>query len=226
MGKFSCIFLGILLIALVNGDPDPAELKPDTTTNALKTTANEGWMSTLSSYATWNVLAVGGGVVAVLAILGISFQYFSYATPVTHGPQVAYRYSSPFDYTARALDTGYRQFNFAKVLEYIEIAQKTFERFDWQNLQCQKRMLCEISQKDGLAGETGRQVAQNYLLTFMNALDGVPIPRVIQAFIAEYKGAILQGKNSLKPCGQFYPQCKISIKDVIAEVSPQRRNFY
>ncbi|CAL8114130.1 unnamed protein product [Orchesella dallaii] len=125
--------------------------------------------------------------------------------------------------STRALDLG-SQWNFTKVLEYIEIAQKTYEGFDWQDLNCQKRTLCELVQKQNEPwGETGRKMANSYVYRVMDALDGVPIPKVIQTYLKEYKEAISQGKNSSKDCGQVYAGCKFSIKDVLAKSAAKKK---
>jgi len=108
--------------------------------------------------------------------------------------------------------------NFTKVLEYIDIAQKTYEGFDWQDLNCQKRTLCELVQKQNEPwGETGRKLANSNVYRVMDALDGLPMPTIIQRYLAQYKEAIAQGKNPTKNCGEIYSHCKFSIKDVLSK---------
>jgi len=236
MGKFVYILFALALIASAHAAPKEEDAKETEVAAPAKTTATErdvlvadgSWTTWLSS-SSWNLVTAGAGIVAVLAGVGLGFYYYYYVTVVHtdvqyQGQPNTYPYSQYNSYaTGRALDTtpGSR-WNFAKVLEYIDIAQKTYEGFDWQNLECQKRVLCELSQKDNWAGETGRKITNNYLLTFMDALDGIPIPRMIQAFLIEYKEAISQGKNSQKQCGEVYSKCKFSIKEVFADAAKKK----
>jgi len=237
MGKFVYILFALALIASAYAAPKEDEVKEgEVAATASKTTATErdvlvadgSWTTWLSS-SSWNLVTAGAGIVAVLAGIGLGVYYYYYVTVVhadvqyNQGQPNAYPYNQYAYATGRALDTtpGSR-WNFAKVLEYIDIAQKTYEGFDWQNLECQKRVLCELSQKDNWAGETGRKITNNYLLTFMDALDGIPIPRMIQAFLIEYKEAISQGKNFQKQCGEVYSKCKFSIKEVFADAAKKK----
>jgi len=57
------------------------------------------------------------------------------------------------------MDAGESKWNFTKVLEYIEIAQRTYEGFDWQDLACQHRTLCELAQKQGES--VGRKMSES-----------------------------------------------------------------
>jgi len=115
--------------------------------------------------------------------------------------------------------------SWAKVLDYIDIAQKTYEGFDWQNLECQKRALCELSRdKTSAFGESaaGRAISNNYLLSFVDVLDDLPIPRIIQAYLTEYKDAISAGKNTKKGCGEIYAKCKFSITHLMDNLKKKK----
>lgn len=200
--------------------------------------ADDTWNTWLSS-STWNIATAGLAVAFILGGAGL-FYYYYVTTAVLdtnaanyqgqanyyqqgQGTQPAWNAYQNFA-QGRALDTSPGSpWNFTKVLEYIEIAQKAYEGFDWQNLDCQKRILCELSQKDTFGTfETGRAITNNYILKYVDLLDGIPIPQMIQAYLIEYKEAISQGKNSTKECGLVYSKCKFSIKEVIASAGKRK----
>jgi len=89
------------------------------------------------------------------------------------------------------------------------------KKFDFQSLDCQKKALCELQQKHTDFGETGRKISSSF--SFMDALEGLPMPTMIQTYLKEYKDAILQGKNSAKDCASVYPKCQFSIKEVFVK---------
>jgi hypothetical protein len=51
----------------------------------------------------------------------------------------------------------------------------------------------------------------------MDAIQGLPMPTVIQKYLKEYREAINQGKNSNKECAQVYSNCEFSIKEVFVK---------
>lgn len=75
-------------------------------------------------------------------------------------------YSTPCNtnvYPNRSLETS-GNWNFTTVLEYIEVAQKTYEEFDVQDKECQKKVLCELVQTNNpIATEVGRQLSDSSL---------------------------------------------------------------
>jgi len=57
----------------------------------------------------------------------------------------------------------------------------------------------------------------------MDALEGLPMPTIIQTYLKEYKEAIIQGKNSSKECASIYPKCGFSIKEVFVKYSKKSK---
>jgi len=51
----------------------------------------------------------------------------------------------------------------------------------------------------------------------MDAVEGLPMPTIIQNYLKEYRSAINAGKNSDTPCGEVYSTCGFSIKEVVAK---------
>ena len=51
----------------------------------------------------------------------------------------------------------------------------------------------------------------------MDAVEGLPMPTIIQTYLKEYREAINQGKNNFKPCNELYPSCGFSVKEMLAK---------
>jgi hypothetical protein len=250
MGKFQYILLASVLIAVAlaapKEDSDTTEVeskkaeKKSSTDERSVDVVNEDW----GNYLITNYSTIGLLGVAILCILGgasygiYHFYYLPYYGGLNtslagdqYGQPHAYQAGYPYAggqqqygaYTGRALGTS-DPWNFTKVLEYIEIAQKTYEGFDWQDLDCQKRTLCELVQQNE-NGETGRKLAHSYVYRFMDALDGVPIPKMIQNYLKQYKEAIDQGKvQPAVDCGKTF-KCKFSIKEVWTKAATKKKAY-
>jgi len=97
----------------------------------------------------------------------------------------------------------------------LSLAQETYEKFDFQSLECQKKALCELSQKQGDFGETGRKIHSTF--SFLDVVEGLPMPKIIQTYLKEYKEALNQGKNSSNDCSEAYSKCNFSVKELITK---------
>lgn len=63
------------------------------------------------------------------------------------------------------------------------------------------------------------------LFSFMDALDGVPIPKMIQNYLQQYRQAIDQGKvQPAVDCGKTF-KCKFSIKEVWTKAATKKKAF-
>jgi len=192
---------------------------------------HQGWETYLSG-PTWQVLSGALGSVLLIGGFGLAYYYYYFhlqdvnysgsSTGGTYAPVGTY-YSNPapgyaqqqyYSPMARALDTG-NNWNWPQVLYMMSMAQETYEKFDFYNLDCQKKALCEISHKQNDFGETGRKLTNTFSL--LDVVEGLPMPTIIQTFLNEYREAINQGKNSSKDCGTIYPKCNFSLKEVFVK---------
>jgi len=199
-------------------DPKPAE-------DRQAVVSNNSFLDTLMSGGNaWTLATTALSALLILGGLGLAFYYFYYLNNYAYGaqPQTFSGYDpASFNYygNGRALPGG--SFSFARVLDMIAMAQETYEKFDFQSMDCQKKALCELQQKQNEFGETGRKITSTF--SFMDALDGLPMPTIIQAYLREYKDAIMQGKNSSKDCLALYPKCDFSIKEVFVKYSKKAK---
>lgn len=247
MGKFlQVIFLFGILVSVAFAAPkeesasveEAKEKSSSSSTTRDVAVVDDTWLT----YFTNNSYIIGSVVLGSVLFIGglgvlsyyVYYVYAAYdAVPVTSNavyntsPGQPYGFNGGYQYaTGRAMDVSGPNWgmNFVKVLDYIDIARKNYEGFDWQNLDCQKRVLCELSQERSLTGETGRKITNNYLLRFVDVLDGLPIPQIIQAYLAEYKEAITEGKNAKKTCNEIYShKCKFSLTKLVETMKKESK---
>jgi len=238
------VLLTAVLIAVALGAPSDEKTEKDkseTTAVAEKktdvvdrgiTATDQSW-DAIFSPATWNILGGAFGSVLLLSGVGVALYYFYYlqhfaateyhtgtggvfnqAYPYTTPTGTAAGYQNYYAPSARSLDTG-RGWSWPQVLYMITLAQESYEKFDFQTLDCQKKALCELSHKQNDFGATGRKLTDTF--SYLDVVEGLPMPTIIQTFLKEYREAINQGRNSNKDCGIIYPKCNFSLKDVIVK---------
>lgn len=225
-------------------DTKVAEKKGDEKVGGSHAVESSGWTSlfTEGTYAP----IISGTVATLLVVggLGLGLYYYfyyvaaqQYSSPVVgqtsvdgftgynaqagyggYGQQPQYQ---NYGATGRAIRGASTSFSFDRVLDMISMAQELYEKFDFQSLDCQKKALCELQQRTSEFGETGRQLEGTFLVSrrFVEALEDLPMPKIIQTYLKEYKEALLQGKNSNKDCGSTYPKCSSSVRDVFVKYS-------
>lgn len=238
------LFVAIICTSGVLSAPADDDAKDDTA--AAKDKSADDRAVTLSTPSVLDTLMSGGniwnivqGALATLLILGglgLAFYHFYYQKYQGYNAATTAAYALPETYSGyyagqpmataqayyssgRALPGG--NFSFTQVLDLIALAQETYEKFDFQSLECQKKALCELQQKQTDFGEIGRKISNNF--SFMDALEGLPMPAIIQTYLREYKEAITQGKNSSKDCAAVYPKCDFSIKEVFVKYAKKAK---
>jgi len=207
---------------------------------------DQTWETWLSDN-TLNIVLGTLGTVFVLGGVSLASYYYYFrhyyevkTEPIVDPYSGGYQYR---DYTASAQVPGYpNQYystsigrsldssapsgwnvNWGQVLTMIGLAQETYEKFDFRSMDCQKKALCELTQKQEEFGETGRKISStvSYVSKLstgvMDAVEGLPMPSIIQTYLKEYREAINQGKNNFKPCAEVYPSCGFSVKDMLAK---------
>jgi len=235
------IFLLFVIVSLAYAAPaedeaevavPKAEKKKDTADDRAVLDVDQTWETwlTANSYtiltSTLGVLFLAGG----LAMVGYYFVYLNYYA-YNNLDQSVYnpyygsgsnQYAQPYPaYTvsSRSIDSGSSwSVSWPQVLYMISLAQETYEKFDFQSLECQKKALCELSQKQTDFGETGRKISSTFSYAskrFLDVVEGLPMPKIIQTYLKEYKDALNQGKNSSQDCSEVYTKCNFSVKEMI-----------
>jgi len=241
MSRFLIVLFALVLLGCAYAAPseeNKTEVAEKTEKKTTDRAAEGAEVSTLETYLGSQgstVVLLSAGTLLLIGGLALAFYYFYYLTYYGQSGNLdtysGYTPTSPtYNYggysgqyypnAARSLG-GANTFNFARVLDMIAMAQETYEKFDFQSLDCQKKALCDLQQKQAEFGETGRKISSTF--SFMDALEGLPMPTIIQTYLKEYKEAIMQGKNSSKECASIYPKCGFSIKEVFVKYTKRSK---
>jgi hypothetical protein len=93
--------------------------------------------------------------------------------------------------------------------------QDVYEKFDYNDLECQKRLICEVLREPDYFGSTARKMKHGFQLA--RYLEVLNMPDDFRELLDEYIDASDRA-NGQKDCNEFY-QCPYSLKDSI------KRNF-
>jgi len=109
---------------------------------------------------------------------------------------------------ARSAQDGY-DFNSLNVIQWISMLQDLYEKFDYNDLDCQKRLICEVMREPEYYGT----VAQKFKSGFQYAkyLEVLSLPDDMRELLDEYLDANSRAEQN-KACEEFF-QCPYSIKD-------------
>jgi len=108
----------------------------------------------------------------------------------------------------RSAQDGY-DFNSLNVIQWISMLQDLYEKFDYNDLDCQKRLICEVMREPEFYGN----VAQKFKSGFQYAkyLEVLSLPDDMRELLDEYLDANSRAEQN-KACEEFF-QCPYSIKD-------------
>lgn len=108
----------------------------------------------------------------------------------------------------RSAKDGY-DFNSLNVIQWISMLQDLYEKFDYNDLDCQKRLICEVMREPEYYGT----VAQKFKSGFQYAkyLEVLSLPDDMRELLDEYLDANSRAEQQ-KECAEFF-QCPYSIKD-------------
>jgi len=110
----------------------------------------------------------------------------------------------------RSANDGY-VYSGVKIIQWISMLQDVYEKFDVNDLDCQKKLICEVMREPEYYGN----VAQKFKSGFQYAkyLEVLSLPDDIRELIDEYVDANSRAEQQ-KPCEEFF-QCPFSIKDSV-----------
>jgi len=117
-------------------------------------------------------------------------------------------------YQARSSTGGY-DFNGLNVIQWISMLQDVYEKFEYNDMECQKKLICEIVRDSETFGRTSGKVKQGFQLA--RYLELLNMPDDFRELLDEYIDAS-ESASGQKDCDEFY-QCSYSLKDSI------KRNF-
>merc|ERR1711936_1188466 len=144
---------------------------------------------------------VGG----LLAPVGGSSQYSRYGQDYSSG---GYGYQNQ----ARSAPEG---MNVMNVIQWISMLQEVYEKFDYNDLECQKRLICEVLKEEEYFGSVSRKMKNGFQLA--RYLEVLNMPDDFRELLDEYLDAS-ERSTGAKECQEFF-QCPYSLKESV------KRNF-
>jgi len=164
-----------------------------------------------------SLVVVGGAVlillaVGLLAVLTIvSTSGLSSQSQQTYYNKNDYQNYDPY---ANAQYSQYRSaqngfFDGMNIVQWISMLQDVYEKFDYNDLDCQKRLICEVMREPDFYGT----VAQKFKTGFQYAkyLEVLDLPDDMRELLDEYMDANSRADQQ-KSCDDFFT-CPYSIKD-------------
>merc|ERR1711973_1012582 len=115
---------------------------------------------------------------------------------------------------ARSASDGY-DFNAMNVIQWISMLQEVYEKFDYNDLECQKRLICEVLKEEEYFGNVSKKMKSGFQLA--RYLEVLNMPDDFRELLDEYLDASERSVGQ-KECEEFF-QCPYSLKDSV------KRNF-
>jgi len=115
---------------------------------------------------------------------------------------------------SRSASDGY-DFNAMNVIQWISMLQEVYEKFDYNDLECQKRLICEVLKEEEYFGNVSRKMKSGFQLA--RYLEVLNMPDDFRELLDEYLDASERSVGN-KECEEFF-QCPYSLKESV------KRNF-
>jgi len=144
---------------------------------------------------------VGG----LLAPVGGS-QYSRYGQDYSNGGYSGYQNQ------ARSAPEG---MNVMNVIQWISMLQEVYEKFDYSDLECQKKLICEVMREPEYFGNMSGKLKSGFQMA--RYLEVLNMPDDFRELLDEYLDAS-ERSDGQKACEEFF-QCPYSIKESV------KRNF-
>lgn len=165
--------------------------------------------STLLAYA------LVGLAVAGAAGLALYYLYLQSASSGTGGYSYGNQYSyNQYGYQSRSGDLGF-DFNAMNILQWISMLQEVYEKFDYNDVDCQKLLICEVLRDEDSFGAVSKRLQNGFELA--KYLEVLNMPDEFRELLDEYMDASERSLGQ-KECTEFF-QCPYSLKDSV------KRNF-
>jgi len=94
--------------------------------------------------------------------------------------------------------------------------QEVYDKFDYNDIECQKRLICEVMQSPEYFGETSEKVRTGF--EYAKYLEFLSMPDDFREILDEYIDASERAIGT-KTCQEYF-DCPYSLKDSV------KRNFY
>jgi len=155
------------------------------------------------------LLAYGLIFLAILgaAAVALYYLYLESQSSSSYGSYGSSAYSSSYNY-ARSNDDGY-DFNALNIIQWISLLQDVYEKFDYNDLDCQKRLICEVMKEPEYYGNMAMKAKAGF--QYAKYLEVLSLPDDMRELLDEYLDANNRAEQ-MKSCEDFF-QCQYSIKE-------------
>jgi len=116
------------------------------------------------------------------------------------------KYSGSFD--PYAID--WEKFN---IIDWISIGEEAWRKFNPSDLDCQKRLICEVHQNTTKFGAAAARMVD--LFSYLQYAEVLSLPDEFKALVEEYLDAADRGRSLQKDCGELYDSCDFSVKKMV-----------
>jgi len=160
-------------------------------------------------------------LLGALILLGVIF-YLVYVGGLLSPASNSYAYNrndyySQYDqYNNQARSASDSSFSGLNVIQWISMLQEVYEKFDYNDIECQKRLICEVMQEPQYFGNASKKMKTGF--QFAKYLEVMNLPDDFREILDEYLDASERSVGQ-KECHEFF-DCPYSLKDSI------KRNFY
>lgn len=200
-----------LCLALAKAAPEPQLYEAEDSASLME---NEARFLYFNSSSTATSLTLLGALI----LLGVIF-YLVYVggllAPVSSSQYAYNRYGQDYgqyqgQYQARSAPSDYG-FNALNVLQWINMATEMYENFDYDDLECQKRLICEVMREDETFGKVSGRMKKGFQLA--KYLEVLNMPDDFRELLDEYLDAS-ERADGQKECQEFF-QCPYSLKQSV-----------
>jgi len=155
------------------------------------------------------------GAIALLSLLALALFYAA-------GGEERYGSSGYADYTSGysrkssfdpyAID--WEKFN---IIDWISIGEEAWRKFNPSDLDCQKRLICEVHQNTSKFGAAASRMVD--LFSYLQYAEVLSLPEQFKSLVEEYLDAADRGRSLNKDCGELYDSCDFSVKKMVDKYS-------
>jgi len=114
----------------------------------------------------------------------------------------------------RSANDGY-DYNGLNIIQWISMLQDLYEKFDYNDLDCQKRLICEVMREPEYFGGMAKKFKNGF--QYAKYLEVLSLPDDMRELLDEYLDANSRADQQ-KECAEFF-QCPYSIRESV------KRNF-
>jgi len=203
----ACVLLGMAASAYAEEDP-AAAYEVDQSEARFLYFNTSSTATSLTLLGALILLGVIGYLVYVGGLLGTSnynrndyYDAAAYADPNAQYYQQA-QYRSAND----AYD-----FSGLNIIQWISMLQDLYEKFDYNDLDCQKRMICEVMKEPEYYGNMALKFKSGF--QYAKYLEVLSLPDDMRELLDEYLDANSRAEAQ-KGCEEFF-QCPYSVKDSV-----------